>query len=187
MLSIKSILAKAATAEAKKSVAAIAAELVAADKAVNYSNLVIARVGTANLYEQTIVDGNEVTVLKDPSRQFFTIHVDGEILAETDGTMDTKLFVSLYELLGVIKQSPMAAFADAVANAPKLAAILLPGAQIDVCAEAAEAGEYHNPFGKEGNVGKLKTDKVIHHIISLGSSPAAKEAMAAQAAKLAQF
>lgn len=188
MLSIKSILANAATAEAKKSAATIAAELVAADKAIVYNGLTITRVGTANLYEQTITDdGNEVTVLKDPSKQFFTIHVDGEVLTETNGAADTRFFVSLYELLGVLKQSPMAVFADTVVNAPKLAAILLPGASIDVCAEVAEAGEYHNPFGKDGNVGTLKTNKVIHHIIGLGSSPAAKAAMAAQAAKLAEF
>lgn len=188
MLSIKSILAKAATAETKKSAATIAAELVAADKAVNYNNIIIARVGLNGLFKQEIVDEDEVTVLKSPEKQFFTLFIQGEeVLSDIEGNTSTYIFVSLYELLGVIKQSSMAAFADIVANNPKLATILLPGATIDICAEVAEAGDYINPFGKDGNVSTLKTDKVIHHIISLGSSPAAKAAMAAQAAKLAEF
>lgn len=188
MLSIKEILAKKAAAPAAKTVVTIANELAAADKAVNYSNLIIARVGTNCLFKQEIIDEEEVTVLKSPEKQFFTLFVQGEeVLSDTEGNTLPYIFVSLYELLGVLKQSPMAAFADTVANNPKLAAVLLPGATMDVCAEVAEAGEYHNPFGKDGNVGTLKTNKVIHHIISLGSSPAAKAAMAAQAAKLAQF
>lgn len=188
MISIKSILAKAAAAETKKSAAAIATELVAADKAIVYNSLRIARVGINGLYEQNIDEGGfEVSVLKDPTQQYFAIHLNGEVLAGTDGSTRTYIFISLYELLGVLKQSPMAAFANTVANNPKLAAVLLPGAAIDVCAEVAEAGDYVNPFGKDGNHSTLKTDKVIHHIISLGSSPAAKAAMAAQAEKLAQF
>lgn len=187
MLSIKSIMAKAATAEAKKSAETIAAELVAAEKAIIYDSLRITRIGLNGLYEQTVEDDEEITVLKEPQRQFFTIHVDGEVIAGVDGSSNKYFYCSFYELLGVLKQSPMAAFVDAVANNPKLAAILLPGAAITVCAEAAEAGAYTNPFGKDGNVSTLKEDKIIHHIISLSSSPAAKAAMAAQAAKLAEF
>lgn len=188
MLSIKDILAKKAAATVAKTAGAIAKELEANDKAVNYSSLIIARVGLNGLFKQEIVDEDEVTVLKSPEKQFFTLFIQGEeVLSDIEGNTSTYIFVSLYELLGVLKQSPMAAFSDIVANNPKLAAVLLPGAAIDICAEVAEAGDYINPFGKNGNVGTLKTDKVIHHIINLGSSPAAKAAMAAQAAKLAEF
>lgn len=188
MLSIKDILAKKAADPAAKTAVAIANELAANDKAVNYSNLIIARVGLKGLFKQEIVDEDEVTVLKSPEKQFFTLFIQGEeVLSDTEGNTLPYIFVSLYELLGVLKQSPMAAFSDIVANNPKLAAILLPGATMDVCAEVAEAGDYTNPFGRNSNVNTLKTDKVIHHIISLGSSPAAKAAMAAQAAKLAEF
>lgn len=188
MLSIKSIMAKAATAEAKKSAATIAAELVANDKAIVYDSLVITRVGLNGLYKQTITeDGEEITVLKEPQRQFFTIHVNGEVLADVDGSTSKCFFCSFYELVGVLKQSPMAAFSDVVAKSPKLATILLPGATVSVCAEVAEAGAYTNPFGKDGNINTLKNDKVIHHIINLGVSPAAKVAMEKQAEKLADF
>lgn len=188
MLSIKDILAKKAAAPAAKTAVTIANELVATDKAVNYNNLIIARVGINGLFKQEIIDEDEVTVLKSPEKQFFTLFIQGEeVLSDTEGNTLPYIFVSLYELLGVLKQSPMAAFSDIVANNPKLAAVLLPGATMDVCAEVAEAGDYTNPFGKNGNVGTLKTDKVIHHIINLSSSPAAKAAMAAQAAKLAEF
>lgn len=188
MLSIKDILAKKAAAPVAKTAEAIAAELAANDKAVNYNGLVISRVGVNGLFEQSIVGEDEITVLKSPEKQFFTLFVQGEgVLSDTEGNVLPYIFVSLYELLGVLKQSPMAAFTDAVANNPKLAAILLPGATMNVCAEVAEAGNYTNPFGKDGNVSTLKTNKVIHHIVSLSSSPAAKAAMAAQAAKLAQF
>lgn len=188
MLSIKDILAKKAAAPVAKTAEAIAAELVANDKAVNYNNLIISRVGVNGLFEQRIVNEEEITVLKSPEKQFFTLFVQGEeVLSDTEGNVLPYIFVSLYELLGVLKQSPMAAFADAVANSPKLATILLPGATMNVCAEVAEAGNYTNPFGKDDKVSTLKTDKVIHHIVSLSSSPAAKAAMAAQAAKIAQF
>lgn len=188
MLSIKDILAKKADTSAAKTAVTIANELVANDKAVNYNNLIIARVGINGLFKQEIVDEDEVTVLKSPEKQFFTLFIQGEeVLSDTEGNTLPYIFVSLYELLGVLKQSPMAAFTDIVANNPKLATVLLPGATMDVCAEVAEAGDYTNPFGRNSNVSTLKTDKVIHHIISLGSSPAAKAAMAAQAAKLAEF
>lgn len=188
MLSIKEILAKKASAAEPKTAAAIAATLVAADKAIIYDNLIISRVGLNNLYEKTIIGEDEVAVLKNPEKQFFTLFIQSEsVLSDVDGTRDNKVYISLYALLGVLKQSPMAAFADVVANDPKLAAILLPGAAITVCAEVAAAGDYINPFGKEGNHSTLKTDKVLHHVISLSSSPAAKAAMAAQAEKLAQF
>lgn len=188
MLSIKEILAKKAAAPAAKTTETIANELAAADKAVNYNNLIIARVGINGLFKQEIIGEDEVTILKSPEKQFFTLFVQGEeVLSDTEGNTCNYIFVSLYEMLGVLKQSPMAAFADIITNNPKLATILLPGATMDICAEVAEAGDYTNPFGKDGNVSTLKTDKVIHHIVSLGSSPAAKAAMAAQAAKLAQF
>lgn len=188
MLSIKKILAKKAAAPAAKTAEAIANDLVAADKAVVYKDLVVARIGTNGLFEKSIVGDEEVEILKSPERQFFTLFIQGEeVLSDVDGSTSSYIFVSLYELLGVLKQSPMAAFADIVANNPKLATILLPGATMNLCAEVAEAGEYTNPFGKEGNVSTLKADKVIHHIIGLSSSPAAKAAMAAQATKLAEF
>lgn len=188
MLSIKDILAKKAAAPAAKTAVTIANELAANDKAVNYNSLIIARVGLNGLFKQEIIGEEEVTVLKSPEKQFFTLFIQGEeVLSDIDGNTLPYIFVSLYELLGIIKQSSMAAFADIVANNPKLATILLPGAAMDVCAEVAEAGDYTNPFSKNSNVSTLKTDKVIHHIISLGSSPAAKAAMAEQAAKLTEF
>lgn len=188
MLSIKEILAKKADEPAAKTAAQIADDLVEADKAVNYNNLTIARVGTNGLYEPQIVGIEEVAVLKSPDRQFFTLFIQGEeVLSDTDNNTKPYIFVSLYEMLGIIKQSAMAAFADVIANDPKLAAILLPGAHISVCAEVAEAGDYTNPFGNSDNVSTLKSDKVIHHIYYLSASPAAKTAMEVQAAKLAQF
>lgn len=188
MLSIKEILAKKANAPVAKTATQIATELANNDKAINYDDITIARVGINGLYEKTIVGTEEVTVLRSPEKQFFTLFLRGEeVLANIDGETSPYIFVSLYELLGVLKQSPMAAFADAVTNDTKLAAVLLPGAHISVCAEVAEAGDYINPFGNNNTVSTLKNDKVIHHIYYMGASPAAKAAIEAQAAKLAQF
>lgn len=77
MLSIKDILAKKAAAPVAKTAEAIAAELVANDKAVNYNNLIISRVGVNGLFEQRIVGEEEITVLKSPEKQFFTLFVQG--------------------------------------------------------------------------------------------------------------
>lgn len=176
----------------EKSPRQIAEGIVAEGKAAIYNNLTIARVDVSHLYENTIdKDGNEVSVLAAPERQYFTIHLRGGKVAaiiKGERIMSSYIFASLYEVLGVLKNSPMAAFVDAVAKQPALAAILLPGAAIDVCAEVIEAGtSYTNPFGKSNNMTLVKELSVFHHILSLGISPAAKAAMAAQAEKLAQF
>lgn len=188
MLSVNKILAKSAKETvAVKTAEEIATGLAAADKAVNYSDLVITRIGTNGLYEHTIVGTEETAILKEPCRQFFTIYVNDDILVDVDGNVNKYFYCSLYELIGILKQSPMAAFFDVVANDPKLAAILLPGAHVSVCAEVAESGDYTNPFGKEGNVSTLKADSVIHHMYNLGTSSAAKAAMEMRAEKLAKF
>lgn len=111
--------------------------------------------------------------------------VEGYVLNETDGTYSAGevkvVFVSLYSLLSMLKQSDDTAFAaNHVANHPETIALILSGARIDVIQQPVAAGEeYRNPWSDRDDVEAtvFEHDTIINHVVSVEVSKFGEKAL----------
>ena len=111
--------------------------------------------------------------------------VEGYALNESDGTYSAGevkvIFVSLYSLLSMLKQSEDTAFvANHVANHPKSIELVLSGASIDIVQQPVVAGEeYKNPWSDRSDVEAtvFEHDTIINHVVSITVSRFGEKAL----------
>ena len=111
--------------------------------------------------------------------------VEGYVLNEADGTYSAGevkvIFVSLYSLLSMLKQSEEAAFAaNHVANHPESIGLILSGARIDLIQQPVVAGEeYKNPWSDNVNAEAtlFEHDTIINHVVSIEVSKFGEKAL----------
>lgn len=111
--------------------------------------------------------------------------VEGYVLNESDGTYSAGevkvIFVSLYSLLSMLKQSEDTAFvANHVANHPKSIELVLSGASIDIVQQPVVAGEeYKNPWSDRSDVEAtvFEHDTIINHVVSITVSRFGEKAL----------
>lgn len=111
--------------------------------------------------------------------------VEGYILNEADGTYSAGevkvIFVSLYSLLSMLKQSEEAAFAaNHVANHPESIGLILSGAKIDLVQQVVVAGEeYRNPWSDNVNAEAtvFDHDTILNHVVSIEVSKFGEKAL----------
>ena len=111
--------------------------------------------------------------------------VEGYVLNESDGTYSAGevkvIFVSLYSLLSMLKQSEEAAFAaNHVANHPESIGLILSGAKIDLIQQPVVAGEeYKNPWSdrSDAEATVFEHDTIINHVVSIEVSKFGEKAL----------
>ena len=111
--------------------------------------------------------------------------VEGYILNEADGTYSAGevkvIFVSLYSLLSMLKQSEEAAFAaNHVANHPESIGLILSGAKIDIVQQHVVAGEeYRNVWSDKVDVEAtvFDHDTILNHVVSIEVSKFGEKAL----------
>ena len=111
--------------------------------------------------------------------------VEGYVLNESDGTYaagEVKvIFVSLYSLLSMLKQSEEAAFAaNHVANHPESIGLILSGARIDLVQQHVVAGEeYRNVWSDKVDIEAtvFDHDTILNHVVSIEVSKFGEKAL----------